>query len=77
MNLFINVLKKSNDGVSPLMVRTASRRRVWRRRYRRRHMLTNQAMYVLAVVLPPWPVQFVWKNSPRGLSTRSYVWAPK
>ena len=33
--------------------------------------LTNQAMYVLAVVLPPWPVQFVWKNSPRGLSTRS------
>jgi hypothetical protein len=23
-------------------------------------------------VSPPRPVQFVWKNSPRGLSTRSY-----
>gem|GEM_PF-4519078 len=31
------------------------------------------AMYVLAVVLPPRPVQLVWKNSPHGLSTRSYV----
>ena len=26
---------------------------------------------VLLLVVPPRPVQFVWKNSPRGLSTRS------
>ena len=31
----------------------------------------HQALYVAADVLPPWPVQFVWKNSPRGLSRRS------
>ena len=61
-----------------ILVTTASRRRMvailrsmQRRRGRRRYLKTNQAMYVLAVVLPPWPVQFVWKNSPRGLSTRS------
>jgi len=35
------------------------------------------AVYVLAVMFPPVPVQFVWKNSPRGLSRRSYVCAPK
>ena len=29
------------------------------------------ALYVLAVMLPPVPVQLVWKNWPRGLSTRS------
>jgi hypothetical protein len=28
-------------------------------------------LYALLVVLPPRPVQFVWKNSPRGLSMRS------
>jgi len=35
------------------------------------------ATYVCEVVVPPRPVQFVWKTWPRGLSTRSYVWAPK
>jgi hypothetical protein len=35
------------------------------------------AWYVPAVVAPPCPVQFVWNASPRGRSTRSYVWAPK
>ncbi len=29
------------------------------------------ALYVVEAILPPLPVQFVWKNSPRGLSTRS------
>ena len=38
---------------------------------------TYYTLYVLLLVVPPRPVQFVWKNSPRGLSTRSYVWAPK
>ncbi len=33
--------------------------------------------HTVEVTLPPWPVQFVWKYSPRGLSTRSYVCAPK
>ena len=28
-------------------------------------------------VVPPAPVQFVWKKVPRGWSTRSKVWAPK
>jgi len=28
-------------------------------------------LYVLLAVVPPRPVQLVWKNSPRGLSTRS------
>ena len=36
-----------------------------------------QAPYVDEAVAPPRPVQFVWKNSPRGRSTRSYWWAPK
>ncbi len=30
-----------------------------------------QALYVLELTLPPRPVQLVWKNSPRSLSTRS------
>ena len=30
-----------------------------------------QTLYVLLLVVPPRPVQLVWKNSPRGLSTRS------
>ena len=30
-----------------------------------------QALYVVELVVPPRPVQFVWKNSPRGLSVRS------
>jgi hypothetical protein len=33
--------------------------------------------YVEEAVFPPLPVQSVWKNSPRGLSTRSYMCAPK
>ena len=31
----------------------------------------SYASYVVAVTSPPCPVQFVWKNSPRGLSIRS------
>ena len=31
----------------------------------------NQTLYVEAAVEPPLPVQFVWKNSLLGLSTRS------
>jgi len=31
----------------------------------------HQAVYVPAVVDPPVPVQFVWKNLPRGWSVRS------
>jgi len=31
----------------------------------------SYTVYVDAAVSPPWPVQLVWKNSPRGLSTRS------
>jgi len=38
------------------------------RRFRRGIPYTT---YVLAAVVPPRPVQLVWKNSPRGLSTRS------
>ena len=34
-------------------------------------------VYVEADVVPPRPVQLVWKNWPRGLSVRSYVCAPK
>ena len=34
-------------------------------------LLRSYAVYVLAVMLPPVPVQLVWKNWPRGLSTRS------
>ena len=30
-----------------------------------------QTLYVPEAVRPPRPVQFVWKNSPRGLSRRS------
>ena len=33
--------------------------------------------YVVEAVVPPRPVQLVWEYWPRGLSTRSYVWAPK
>ena len=36
-----------------------------------------QALYVLEETSPPWPVQLVWKNSPRSRSVRSYVCAPK
>jgi len=39
--------------------------------------VSYQAVYVDAAVWPPRPVQFVWKNWPLGLSTRSYVCAPK
>src|SRR6266481_6156891 len=35
------------------------------------------ALYDREVVVPPCPVQLVCKNSPRGLSKRSYVCAPK
>ena len=31
----------------------------------------DYTVYVLLEVVPPRPVQLVWKNSPRGLSTRS------
>lgn len=31
----------------------------------------DYTLYVLLAVVPPRPVQLVWKNSPRGLSTRS------
>jgi hypothetical protein len=31
----------------------------------------RDTLYVLLLVVPPRPVQLVWKNSPRGLSTRS------
>ena len=40
-------------------------------------LLANYTMYVVDTVSPPRPVQLVWKNSPRGLSIRSYVCAPK
>lgn len=30
-----------------------------------------QTLYVVLDVVPPRPVQFEWKNSPRGLSTLS------
>ena len=33
--------------------------------------LPPYAVYPAAPVLPPWPVQFVWKYSPLGASTRS------
>ena len=42
-----------------------------------RVLKTVYAVYVEAAVVPPLPVQLVWKNSPLGLSRRSYVWAPK
>lgn len=32
---------------------------------------SSYALYVLAAVFPPWPVQLVWKNCPLGLSSRS------
>jgi hypothetical protein len=32
---------------------------------------TDHTVYVLDAVVPPWPVQLVWKNWPRGWSTRS------
>ncbi len=31
----------------------------------------NHALYDVEETLPPWPVQLVWKNVPRGLSVRS------
>ena len=39
--------------------------------FHRGPLVINQALYVEAAVEPPLPVQFVWKNSPLGLSTRS------
>ena len=39
--------------------------------------LETYALYEVETVSPPRPVQSVWKNSPRGRSMRSYVWAPK
>ena len=33
--------------------------------------VASQTTYVEADVFPPWPVQLVWKNSPRGLSILS------
>jgi hypothetical protein len=35
------------------------------------HFRHFYALYVVDEVLPPLPVQLVWKNSPLGLSTRS------
>src|SRR5882724_6746757 len=34
-------------------------------------MHTRHALYDPDAILPPLPVQFVWKNCPRGLSMRS------
>lgn len=36
------------------------------------NLKNNYAEYTVEVVSPPLPVQFVWKYSPRGLSTLSY-----
>ncbi len=41
------------------------------------HPASDYALYAVDAVSPPRPVQLVWKNSPLGLSTRSYWWAPK
>lgn len=35
------------------------------------HSVIHYTSYVVDAVLPPRPVQLVWKNSPRALSLRS------